>query len=411
MNEAPGSEVLALLRQPETIRARCHALLALAERDGLPHFTFHPARLPAAADYVAETIRQNYPDLRIPYHARWRHFAAGGVDRWGMLAARLAGEDAASLARRRFDLCVVSVLLDAGAGPGWRFTEPDGTRLGRSEGLGVASLHAFAAGLFSSDPADPLRVDADALAALDGAKLGRAFQHAPDNPLEGLEGRAALMRNLGAALRRAPALFGGAPPRPGGLFDHLRAQAGPGGLPAAAILAVLLEGLAPVWPARLSLEGENLGDVWHHPLAAPEGPAPGLVPFHKLSQWLSYSLAEVLEEAGLPVTGLDALTGLPEYRNGGLLLDLGVLALRDPALARQTLPAGHPAIVEWRALTVALLDRLAELVRARLGLDAAALPLARVLEGGSWAAGRRIARAMRADGAPPLTLASDGTVF
>lgn len=405
------SEVLALLRRPETIRARCHALLALAERDELPHFTFDPDRLPAAADYVTETIRQNYPDLRIPYHARWRHFGAGGVDRWGALAARLEGEDAAAIARRRFDLCVVSVLLDAGAGPDWSYTEPDGTRTTRSEGLAVASLHAFADGLFSSDPADPLRVDALALEGMRTEDLAAAFQHGPGNPLEGLEGRAALMRNLGAALRQAPALFGTTPPRPGGLFDHLRAQATADGLPAATILAALLEGLAPVWPARLSWEGENLGDVWRHPLAAPEGPAPGLVPFHKLSQWLSYSLAEVLEEAGLPVTGLDALTGLSEYRNGGLLLDLGVLALRDPALARQTLPADHPAIVEWRALTVALLDRLAVLVRARLGLDAAALPLARVLEGGSWAAGRRIARAMRPGGGPPLTLASDGTVF
>ena len=126
---------------------------------------------------------------------------------------------------------------------------------------------------------------------------------------------------------------------------------------------------------------------------------------------MSYSLAEVLEEAGIPVLALDALTGLPEYRNGGLFLDLGLLGLRDPGLSRQSLPVDHPAIVEWRALTVALLDRLAGAVRDRLGLDAASLPLARVLEGGSWAAGRRIARELRPDGAPPLTVASDGTVF
>jgi hypothetical protein len=62
------------------------------------------------------------------------------------------------------------------------------------------------------------------------------------------------------------------------------------------------------------------------------------VPFHKLSQWLAYSLVEVFEEAGVPVHGLDELTGLPEYRNGGLFLDLGVLALRDPALAEAPLP-------------------------------------------------------------------------
>lgn len=405
------NQTVALLRRPETIRARCHALLDLATRDELPYFTYHPDRLPAAADYVADTIRQNYPDLRIPYHARWRHFAAGGTDRWGALAARLAGEDRAETARRRFDLCVVSVLLDAGAGPDWSYTEPDGTRLARSEGLGVASLHAFAGGLFSADPADPLRVDAAALRALDAPRLAAAFQVTDRNPLEGMEGRAALLRNLGEALEKSPALFGADHPRPGGLFDHLRARAGADGLPAAAILQAVLEGLAPIWPARLTLDGENLGDVWRHPLAAPEGPAPGLVPFHKLSQWLSYSLAEVVEEAGIPVLALDALTGLPEYRNGGLLLDSGVLALRDPALARQTLPVDHPAIVEWRALTVALLDRLAEAVRDRLGLEAAALPLACVLEGGSWAAGRRIAREKRPGGGPPLTVASDGTVF
>ena len=405
------SEAVALLRRPETIRARCHALLRLAEADALPHFALHAERLPAAADYVAETIRQNYPDLAIPYHARWRHFAAGGVDRWGALAARLAGEGPAETARRRIDLCVVAVLLDAGAGPDWAFTEPDGTKLARSEGLGVASLHAFAAGLFSSDPEDRLRVDAAGLEAMSAEALGAAFQVGPGNPLAALAGRAALMRNLGAALRLSPALFGRAPPRPGGLFDHLRAAATPEGLPAAAILAAVLEGLAPIWPARITLDGENLGDVWRHPLAAPEGPAPGLVPFHKLSQWLSYSLVEVMGEAGIPVLALDALTGLPEYRNGGLLLDLGVLSLRDPALAREVLLVDHPAIVEWRALTVALLDRLAELVRARLGLDAAALPLARVLEGGTWAAGRRIARALRPGGGPPLQVVSDGTVF
>ena len=54
---------------------------------------------------------------------------------------------------------------------------------------------------------------------------------------------------------------------------------------------------------------------------------------------------------------------------------------------------------------------MAALVRARLGVDASAFPLASVLEGGTWAAGRRIARERRADGSPPLKIISDGTVF
>jgi hypothetical protein len=133
------------------------------------------------------------------------------------------------------------------------------------------------------------------------------------------------------------------------------------------------------------------------------------VPFHKLSQWLSYSMVEVLEQASIEIGALDELTGLAEYRNGGLFIDLGVLRLRDPSLGTTPLPVDHAAIVEWRALTVALLDRLAPMLRIRLG--AAELPLARLLQGGTWDAGRRIARERRADGSPPLVVLSDGTVF
>ena len=50
-------------------------------------------------------------------------------------------------------------------------------------------------------------------------------------------------------------------------------------------------------------------------------------------------------------------------------------------------------------------------VRAELGVTAEAFPLARVLEGGTWAAGRRIAAERREGGGPPLTIDSDGTVF
>ena len=53
---------------------------------------------------------------------------------------------------------------------------------------------------------------------------------------------------------------------------------------------------------------------------------------------------------------------------------------------------------------------LAPLVRAELGLSAEQMPLACVLEGGTWATGRVLAQELRG-GAPPLNIASDGTVF
>ena len=407
----PDAARAAWLCSAAAVREQCGAMLDTALQDGLPHLAVDLAQLSGCADYVAGVIRQNYPSLDIPHHARWRHFSAGGVDRWGALRATLGGLDTAGLARVRIDLCVVSVLLDAGAGPGWRYREASaGPMLARSEGLAVASLDAFRAGLFSAEGLP--QVDAARLARIDAEALGRAFQVSDGNPLAGLEGRAALLRRLGTALLARPDLFGQG--RPGGLFDALAGphqtgpgQTGPGSIAAGAILAALLDGLGPAWPSRIVLAGRPLGDVWRHPAA----PGDGLVPFHKLSQWLAYSLIEVFEDAGVSVTGIGALTGLPEYRNGGLLLDIGVLHLRDPAIADAPLAVGHPAVVEWRALTVALLDRLAPLIRARLGRDEAMLPLSRILEGGTWAAGRAIAAERRPDGGPPLQVASDGTVF
>ncbi|MGZ5870829.1 MAG: DUF1688 family protein, partial [Bradyrhizobium sp.] len=137
----------------------------------------------------------------------------------------------------------------------------------------------------------------------------------------------------------------------------------------------------------------------------------GLVPLHKLSQWLAYSLIEPLQTAGIRVTDIDGLTGLAEYRNGGLFIDAGVLAFRNAEDPRHEHEVASPLVVEWRALTVALLDRVAEGMRQRLGLDATSLPLAKVLEGGTWAAGRRLAREHRADASPPVKVISDGTVF
>ena len=402
----------AWLRTPAAIRARCRMVYEAAEAGALRHFALDAGRLGEAARYVLETIRGRYPALDVPYHSRWRHFAVDGRDRWQELQHRLTGTPPDELARTRFDLAVTSVLLDAGAGAQWRYREPgSGALHARSEGLALASLYGFQDGLFSTDPERRCRADADALEQLETETLASAFQADSGNPLIGLAGRAALLRRLGGALRDRPDLFGAERPRIGVLFDFFKAASGEGGLPAASILDTLLEALGPIWPGRLAIDGAVLGDVWRHPAAASSDLTDRLVPFHKLSQWLAYSLVEPLEAAGVTVTGLDDLTGLAEYRNGGLFLDLGVLRPKHDGVLGRRHAADSELVVEWRALTVVLLDRVAEQIRADLGLSAAELPLARVLEGGTWSAGRRIAREKRSDGRPPIAVESDGTLF
>ncbi len=473
-----GKDPLAALRDPATIRARCAAVTRAVEEGRSGWFKIDRSALPAVAHEVATLTRERFPDLKIPYHSRWRHFEAGGVDRKGELDALLAGRSPDDMARARIDLTVVSVLLDAGAGPRWRYREgsgvdalalpvhrqkgddllamlgaagggmgrpaaaradtataarteapadgSDGPSYTRSEGLGVASFRAFLAGVFSDEPTDALRVDARALQRMDAAALASAFQVSPSNPLIGVDGRAALLVRLGEVLQAQAARHGG-PARPGRLLDDLSDGGTRTTVAAADVLRELVTSYAPIWVSGSRVLGLPAGDVWPHPWAgdatgvAGTGEAgaqaverdpatTGWVPFHKLSQWLTYSLLEPLQWAGIEVTGLDALTGLPEYRNGGLLLDHGVIVPRARGDLARTWKPSDPFVVEWRALTVTLLDELATQVRAELGVDAAALPLACILEGGTWTAGRRIAQALR-DGAPPFRIDSDGTVF
>jgi hypothetical protein len=388
------------------VRDRCGIIFAAADRGETRHFRLVMARLEEAVRRVVEITRRRYVDLDVPYHSRWRHFSVGGVDRAVQVAPGADPDsDPGEAARARIDLTVISVLLDAGAGARWRFQEAEtGQILSRSEGLAVASLRAMQAGLFSADPAKPWRADAAALSRITPEALAGAFQHAAGNELAGIEGRAALLRRVGEVCAANPAEFGIAA-RPGNLYDYW--AAGCGELTAPEILRALLRLFGPIWPGRISLAGVPLGDCGRYSAI----PGDGLVPFHKLSQWLTYSLVEPLEAAGLPVSEIDGLTGLAEYRNGGLFIDCGVIEPRDPALLRRPLDALSEPVVEWRALTVALLDRLASGVRERLGKTAEEFPLARVLEGGSWAAGREVARDRRPGGAPPLTIISDGTLF
>ena len=105
---------------------------------------------------VVKTIRRNYPSLEVPIHSRFRHFKTGGVDRLDQIQSgwNKTNVSAIEQCRRRIDLAVVSVLLDAGAGADWTFMDhrfAAGARYSRSEGLAVASLDMFCDGLFAKD--------------------------------------------------------------------------------------------------------------------------------------------------------------------------------------------------------------------------------------------------------------------
>ncbi|KAF5379000.1 hypothetical protein D9757_009101 [Collybiopsis confluens] len=433
------------LRTLPSIRERCSRVFELAKQGTLEYFDYHPDKEIDVTDFCLGIIKRDFGSdyHKIPPHGRWRHFDLGR-NRVEPLLSKWTDVTPKEASKRLIDLFVVSVLLDAGAGKDWAYHEKDsGEKYSRSEGLAICSIHMFEDGLFSGVSDQTYQVDAAGLSKITVEAVVQHMQVSDSNPLVGLEGRTSLLRNLSDALRASPELFGD-DGRPGNMLgksfpnaekssthsfvDYLERESKTEGstqlVPLAALWHVLIDGLNPIWPAsRTKLAGVSLGDVWPCTAlkAQSESDVEGedLVPFHKLTQWMTYSLVEAITHTmKWKFVGMEDMTGLPEYRNGGLLLDLGVLTLKPNVLpidAKSGLPkasSSDPAIVEWRALTVIMLDRIADSIRTKLQLSPEQLNLAQVLESATWKGGREIAKQKRPEtGGPPLELESDGTVF
>lgn len=395
------------LNQLAAIRQQCGRLYEMGTRGELNFFEICPAELQKAVDATEKSLRSRYPAMKVPLHSRLRHFdekkLRGIMDGWTC--------DKVEKARRLVDLVTVSVLLDGGATPKWHYTTGDGDVQGRSEGLATASLDMFLDGFFSTDCAMSTRVNSLALKRVTEDGLARGMQVSRANPLNGLKERAKLLRSLGEALEGSPEFFGSELARPGNLVDYLLAHAEGDQVGLEHLWKVASEGLYSIWP--LQPNGVLRGDVWTHSKLSVRGkPGSELVPFHKLTQWLIYSIIDAVGMAlDLKVSHQEALTGLAEYRNAGLLLDTGALKLKDANWMNQEVNVGSELVVEWRALTVVLIDQLAEQLRKRLNLSEKELPLGAVLEAGTWHAGREVAQAKRSDASPPIHIRLDGTVF
>ncbi|KXG50110.1 Protein of unknown function DUF1688 [Penicillium griseofulvum] len=442
----PALDPAAYLRSIHAVRERSNIVLEKAKRNELSHFDVDMSKFEATASYVVSIIKRDYaPDYEnIPPHGRWQHFDVGGRPRINQLLQSWPSRiDAQERTRRLIDLFVVSVLLDAGSGNKWSYrSKESGKVFSRSEGLAVASLEMFKSGLFSSDLTEPCQVDGAGLKKVTAEVLAKGMQHTEQNPLAGIEGRAGLLIRLSDALNNQD--FFGVDARPGNMLDYLLGH--PSTLassvpivPITTLWSVLMDGFSPIWPpSRTQIDGVSIGDAWkcsNMPQSPPAQQWESIVPFHKLTQWLCYSIMVPMSKLMLiHFAGSDLLTGLPEYRNGGLLIDLGLLSLK-PADMQRGIDAykenaqikGQPSvevaplfgadddvIVEWRAATVGFLDDLLEEVNSQLGLKGSEdqLSLAQMLEAGTWKGGREIAEVSRPNTKePPIMIRSDGTVF
>ncbi|KAL1863166.1 hypothetical protein VTK73DRAFT_6411 [Phialemonium thermophilum] len=476
----PQLDPAGYLRSLQAVRERCSIVTQKARRNELNHFDVDMRKFPDVVSFVSNIIKRDYepPFTSIPPHGRYQHFAVGGRDRIAHLLSTFPDDvDNTEKCRRLIDLFLVSVLLDAGAGTQWSYKSPENGRVyRRSEGIAVASLDMFKTGIFSSNPNNKLQVDKDGLRQLTVEKMARGLQSGPGNEMTGVEGRTQLLLRLSKALGDRKDFFG-EDGRPGNMLDYILSHPSTQAsssliVPITVLWTVLMDGLAPIWPpSRTAINGVPLGDAWpclampqptpSSPSAATTSPNPSygpfpnttataspspnaaaavapwesILPFHKLTQWLAYSLMQPMQSIlKIQFAGRELLTGLPEYRNGGLFVDLGVLTLRRddelrglrhyddycrrtgvrPVEVAPMFEPGDDVVVEWRGVTVGFLDMLcAELNRALAPeLAGNELSLAQVLEAGSWKGGREIAEVSRPNTKePPILIDSDGTVF
>ncbi|KAG5975344.1 hypothetical protein E4U55_007745 [Claviceps digitariae] len=442
----PELDPVGYLRSLGAVRERSRIILEKVTNDELNHFDVDLSKLPDVVTFVAGLIKRDYdaPFTAIPGHGRYQHFSVGGRDRIAdLLSTWPDSVDNAERCRRLVDLFLVSVLLDAGAGMSWRYKSKESGKIyRRSEGLAIASLEMFKEGLFSSCAGNKYQVDKGGLQALTLEKLKNGLQSRPDNELTGLQGRTELLIRLSGALAGNTDYFG-ADGRPGNMIDHLLSHPSTQAssmliVPLPVLWNVLMNGLGSVWPAsRTALNGVSLGDAWPCQAMPHSGAASwqSILPFHKLTQWLTYSLMQPMQSLlNMHFAGQELLTGLPEYRNGGLFVDLGVLNLKKDDMDRglqnyaeycrrngtkaiEVAPMFEPSddvVVEWRGATVGLLDLLCVEVNKALKTELAGneMTLPQLLEAGSWKGGREIAEINRPNTKePPILIDSDGTVF
>ncbi|KAG0743827.1 hypothetical protein G6F62_005448 [Rhizopus arrhizus] len=432
-----------------SIRERCYKVQEAATRNKLQHFDIDLSKLDEMVQYVISVIKRDFDTPSdIPVYGRWRHFDIGGKPRLDQLLQTWStlGMDNLEKTRKIIDILVIACLMDMKPCQTWTYTEQStGRKFKRKDGIAVAILDLFLSGTFSSDPSQPHRVDSEALMKLSLDTLCSGLQFNEVNTFEGIPERHEILVHLGHALQNRTDYFGkDSVRRPGNLIDYLldhpttiKTKKGP--LISIETIWPVVQEMGEIWASEDNIGGtKGYGDVWPCAIllnnnSNPNNTTDHLVPFHKLSQWIVYSIVEPLEKLlGATIEGTDLLTPLPDYCNGGLLIDTGFLTLKPKDYERgiknyhanSLLPyqpkievapmfdMSDPVVTEWRALTVAYLDLVADRVRQSFRLNKNLLSLSQLIQGGTWSAGRELAEISRPNThEPPIVIKMDKRVI
>lgn len=399
---------------PGEIRDRAHRVLQSAEDGKLRHVSVDLARLDAARALVMAAIEAAYPDMQIPPYGLWRDLEAGGIDRWGALAGARGFEGPMEMLASAADLAIVASIMRTRHPVGWVFQETTtGETAQGKQAAALAAFAMFAAGSFSADPMDPFRVDAQALIRMDRQEIAQGLQWDLEADAEFIAALQDHLKRFGEAMALRPDLFAtGMTTRPGLLATRLAeaaSEAGEEGVAAPDLIDDLLSALAPVWQGGAFAKDVGLGDCFSLSSAMDALPDT-IMPFQLPAQDIVYSLVEPLAWAGFALDGLDLLTAPGDLEHVALFARTGVLTVDAGTTGLDETQAQDRAI-EVRAVTMALVDRLADQIRQDLDVTGDHLPLTCILEGGTHRAGKKILCETPPENAGLGTVLNPGNVF
>jgi len=355
------------LHRLDVVRERAWMLLAAAERNQSDHFQLSPEAVDTVAVALARAIRETWgeapPPLANLWHRLERHHPAALESLAETLRRGPGGDDALERARSGADLALLHRVMTPSS------------PAGGDPALPALVAHLAAGGCTASGAG--ARLDAPGLRRL----LANDGSLPPPEPLAQRLAEADVRRRLetlAQGLEQAPELYG-IEGRFGDLLDRLPTTNGNGVTPQQLVdtLAPLID---PITASTVRIGGRLAGDVWRHPLAWAEDRSREIVPFHCLLLALVLDLVAPLEEAGRGLEQLDQLPVPADRALATTMLRLGLVRPRHAAVARLRHPPGSDIVVEIRALSLALAERLVDRLRAELGRTVHDLPVARIVE-------------------------------
>ena len=341
------------------------------------YFEINLEKLDQTVDDLLEFILKKYPKMNIGMHSRLNH-----IPEWYDLVQKWKCPLNEKI-KRLIDLLFVSVLLDGGSGENWKYIS-NNIEYRRSEGLGKCVYNMFISGFFSLDEKQPYKVDMNRIKLINLDEFKNEFQISKDNILIGLENRLENLVNFSKFMINNDNFNINNNIRPGNIFDKIYNN-----------LEIDLDKLYEI----IFSFSPIINDVHYYK------PLDVYVPFHKILQWLSYSLIDLFKKFNISIRSDNYLTALPEYRNGGFLIDSNIINFKNNNLKNIFHEINSDIIIELRASTIVLIDIIKDKINIKKKNN---LNISQVLEGGTWRYGRYLANK---NNISPIKIKSNGIIF